>query len=56
MTEADVEDFLFKVCNVSEADEMKKVTPADTIRAVLDFLRVQQSVEDLDALGAEIFG
>ena len=55
LTESDLEDFHFKMCNVTEAGEIKKKTPADVVRGVIEFVRQQKAVDDLDALGKEIF-
>ena len=56
LTEQDLEDFHFKICNVSEADELKKMNSVDIIKAVVEFVRLQTNVDDLDALGKEVFG
>ena len=43
------------MCNVTEAGEIKKKTPTDVVRGVIEFVRQQKAVDDLDALGKEIF-
>ena len=56
MTEQDLEDFHFKICNVSEAGEIRKMNSTDIIKAVVEFVRLLPAVDDLDVVGKEVFG
>ena len=56
LSSADLEDFYFKICNVSEAEELRKMNSTDIIKAVVEFVRLLPSVDDLDEVGKEVFG
>ena len=56
LSEQDLDEFYFKACGVTGADELRKMKVNDVIRKVVEFVRNLPSVENLDVVGAEVFG